>query len=85
MGQTAATRPAWADLPGWDGQPETLPPVFPVLVASWVIGIGKNKTYEMIADGEYPIRVIELGGRFRATRYDLLDYLGASRQAREAS
>lgn len=78
-------RPRWATLPGWDGDPEKLPPTFPVLVASWVAGIGKNKTYELLEAGEYPIRVLRTGNRIRVSRWDLLEYLGASRPAREAS
>lgn len=57
--------------------PEQLPVVFPVWTASQILGIGKNKQYELIADGEYPVRILEIGGRFRVSRYDLLEYLGA--------
>jgi excisionase family DNA binding protein len=60
--------------------PETLPATFSVLVASKVLGIGKNMTYRMIAHGEYPVRVLEIGGRFKVSRIDLLAYLGAGRQ-----
>lgn len=53
----------------------TLPPTFSVLVASKVIGIGRNQTYRMIKDGSYPIPVLENNGRHRASKYDLLRYL----------
>jgi hypothetical protein len=55
--------------------PEDLPPVFSVLVASKVLGIGKNQTYDLIRQERYPIRVLEINGRFRVSKYDLLAYL----------
>ncbi|HSR82679.1 MAG TPA: DNA-binding protein [Streptosporangiaceae bacterium] len=57
--------------------PENLPPVFPVSTASKVLGIGRNQQYALIAAGKYPVRVLEIGGRFRVSRYDLLAYLHA--------
>ena len=57
--------------------PEALPAVFGVLTASRVLGIGKNTTSELIKAGRYPVRVREIGGRFKVTRYDLLAFLGA--------
>lgn len=57
--------------------PEHLPAVFPVQTASRVLGIGKNTTYELIKRGEYPVRVLEICGKLKVTRYDLLRYLGA--------
>ena len=63
--------------PGPAIDPETLPPTFPVLTASKILGIGKNKTYALIEAGEYPVRVLPIGGtRFRVSRVDLLAYLG---------
>jgi len=58
--------------------PETLPAVFPVAVASKVLGIGKNKQYELIKHSKYPVRVLEIGGRFKVSKYDLLEYLHAT-------
>jgi Ribbon-helix-helix protein, copG family len=57
--------------------PEALPAVFPVQTASRVLGIGRNQTYELVKAGRYPVRVLEIGGRFKVSRYDLLAYLGA--------
>jgi|GEM_PF-1942792 len=57
--------------------PESLPPVFSVQIASKVLGIGKNSTYDLIKRGKYPVRVLVIGGRFKVSRYDLLSYLGA--------
>lgn len=56
--------------------PETLPPVFPVLVASSVLGIGKNQTYQLLSKGEYPVRVRRISGHWKVSRWDLLRYLG---------
>jgi excisionase family DNA binding protein len=58
--------------------PQALPPTFPVQTASRVLGIGRNRTYELIKAGDYPVRVIESGGRYRVSRRDLLKYFGAN-------
>ena len=58
--------------------PEALPPTFPVQVASKILGIGRNRTYGLIKDGTYPVRVRESGGRYRVSKYDLLRHLGAT-------
>ena len=58
--------------------PEQLPPTFPVQTASKILGIGRNRTYERIKAGSYPIRVINTDGRFRVSKYDLLAYLKAT-------
>jgi hypothetical protein len=57
--------------------PQALPPTFPVQTASRILGIGRNRTYDLIKSGDYPVRVIESGGRYRVSRWDLLRYLGA--------
>ncbi len=64
--------------------PETLPPTFPVQVASQILGIGKNRTYRLIEAGQYPVRVLPIGGRLRVSRYDLLEYLRPSQPAQQA-
>lgn len=63
-------------------EPEQLPAVFGVQTASRVLGIGKNSTYDLIRRGEYPVRVLDICGKLKVTRYDLLRYLGA--EARRA-
>jgi len=60
---------------------EKLPSVFPVLIASRVLGVGRNQTYQLIKAGEYPVRVLTINGRYRVSRYDLMAYLGAVRGA----
>jgi len=65
--------------------PESLPPVFPVQVASQILGIGRNGTYELIRRGKYPVRVLEVGGRFKVSKYDLLNFLGAGQSGSGAA
>ena len=65
--------------------PEQLPATFPVQVASRVLGIGRNRTYELIKAGTYPVRVRESGGRFRVSKYDLLRHLGATARDTQAA
>jgi hypothetical protein len=66
------TVPSPATLP----DPEKLPPTFPVQVASKIRSIGRNRTYDLIKAGTYPVRVRQDGGRHRVTRVDLLRHLG---------
>lgn len=62
--------------------PQELPPVFGVLTASRILRIGKNRTYQLIKEDRYPIRVLaDPGGRLKVTKYDLLAYLGADQAA----
>lgn len=57
---------------------EDLPDTFPVRVCSQVLGIGRNRTYELIAEGKYPVRILPGHGRnHRVSRADLLAYLHA--------
>jgi hypothetical protein len=58
--------------------PEALPPTFPVQLASRILGIGRNRTYELIKVDAYPVRVRKSGGRYRVSKYDLLRHLGAT-------
>jgi len=53
-----------------------LPPTIPVKDASKILGIGRNRTYDLIKAGLYPIRVLDMAGRFKVSRHDLLIYLG---------
>jgi len=56
--------------------PLSLPPTFGVRTASEIFGVGKNKTYALIRQGKYPIPVIDIDGRYRCSRVDLLRRLG---------
>jgi hypothetical protein len=55
---------------------EALPAVISVIAASKILGIGKNQSYELIKYGRYPVRVLQLNGRYRISKFDLLAYLG---------
>jgi hypothetical protein len=55
---------------------ENLPAVISIITASKILGIGKNQSYELIKQGRYPIRVLQLNGRYRVSRYDLFAFLG---------
>jgi len=56
---------------------EDLPAVLSVITASQILGIGKNRAYSLISRGAYPVRVLNIDGRYKVSRYDLLTYLGA--------
>ena len=50
----------------------------PVLLASKIARISRNRTYRLIKDGTYPIRLLPGHGRnYLVSRADLLDYLHA--------
>lgn len=55
---------------------EALPAVISVIAASRILGIGKNQSYELIKQGRYPVRVLQLNGRYRVSKFDLLAFLG---------
>nr|WP_284985534.1 helix-turn-helix domain-containing protein [Arthrobacter sp. fls2-241-R2A-172] len=46
--------------------------------AARALGIGRATAYDLIKRGEFPIRVLRLGRKFRVSRADLLTYLGES-------
>jgi hypothetical protein len=52
-----------------------------VKIASQVLGISKNTTYDLIKTGKYPVRVRMICGKWKVSRYDLLNYLGAGQAA----
>jgi hypothetical protein len=56
--------------------PYKLEPMIPVLTCSKILRIGKDFTYKMIKNGTYPVPVHEINGRFKVSKYDLLNYLG---------
>lgn len=41
-----------------------------------VLGLGRNKAYELARQGEFPVRVLKIGSRYRVSRADLERYLG---------
>lgn len=44
------------------------------------LGIGRNTAYELARTGEFPVRVLKIGSRYRVSRADLDRYLGIERQ-----
>lgn len=40
------------------------------------LGLGRNNSYELARQGEFPVRVLKIGSRYRVSRADLDRYLG---------
>jgi excisionase family DNA binding protein len=53
-----------------------LPVSFGLAVAAKALGIGRNKAYEMVADGTFPIPAHRYRREFRVHRPDLFRHLG---------
>ncbi|MEU9516615.1 helix-turn-helix domain-containing protein [Micromonospora sp. NPDC048169] len=53
-----------------------LPVTFDIVVAGRACGMGRTTAYELAKRGEFPVRVLKLGNRYRVTRADLLRFLG---------
>jgi hypothetical protein len=51
--------------------------VLSIVAASKILGIGKNQAYAMIKESRYPVRVLNINGRHKVSKFDLLAYLGA--------
>jgi predicted DNA-binding transcriptional regulator AlpA len=58
-----------------------LPEVFGLATAARAVGCGRNQAYQMVKRGAFPVRVREVGGRYRVTKADLLAWLGYAQQA----
>lgn len=63
------------------GELADLPVSFHVVVAGRAFGMGRTRTYQLIRDGKFPVRVLRLGRELRVTRADLLTALGESADA----
>lgn len=59
-------------LPGFGG----LPAVLDVPLAGRLLGIGRTRSYRLAAAGEFPCRVLRVGGTWRVPTADLLEVLG---------
>ena len=53
-----------------------LPVVFGFGTACRALSVGRNQGYALLKQGQFPVRVISISGRFRVTKADLLRYLG---------
>lgn len=56
-----------------------LPVTFDIVIAGRACGMGRTLAYDMAKRGEFPVRVLKLGNRYRVARADLLRYLGEDR------
>ena len=55
---------------------EALPVAFDLPTAAKALGIGRSKAFDLAQRGEFPVRVLRIGNRYRVTRADLLRFLG---------
>lgn len=55
-----------------------LPVSFDLMVAARALGIGRTLAYSLAKRGQFPVRVLRLGNRYRVTRADLLRVLGVA-------
>ncbi|WP_209305298.1 helix-turn-helix domain-containing protein [Blastococcus sp. CT_GayMR20] len=54
-----------------------LPPVIDLYPdAAGVLGIGRTTAYEMARQGEFPVRIIKIGARYKVATADLRALLG---------
>lgn len=54
------------------------PPSVDLLTAAAVLRIGRTKAYELARRGEFPVKVIRIGGSWRVPVAGLLELLGIS-------
>jgi hypothetical protein len=57
------------------------PPSVDLLTAAAVLRIGRTKAYELARRGEFPVKVIRVGGSWRVPVTGLLELLGISPDA----
>jgi len=50
--------------------------VIDLRTAGRALGFGHSKAYELVAAGEFPVRVLRLGKAWRVPTAELLDLLG---------
>lgn len=53
-----------------------LPVSVDIVIAGRALGVGRTLAYDMAKRGEFPVRVLKLGNRYRVARADLLRFLG---------
>lgn len=52
-----------------------LPVTVDLVTAGSVLGISRSTSYEMNRRGEFPVKVLQLGHRYRVLRADLIEFL----------
>jgi len=60
------------------------PPSVDLLTAAAVLRIGRTKAYELTRRGEFPVKVIRIGGSWRVPVAGLLDLLDISPDAADS-
>lgn len=45
------------------------------------LGLGRGTSYELARQGEFPVRVLKIGSRYRISRADLDRYLGITEES----
>ena len=58
------------------GEIAELPITLDVEMAGRLLGIGRTTAYRLVADGQFPCRVLPVGGQWRVPTADLLATLG---------
>lgn len=53
-----------------------LPVSVDLVTAGRALGMGRTVAYELARQGEFPVRVLRLGNKYRVPTADLLDVLG---------
>ncbi|AEM86968.1 hypothetical protein Strvi_7631 [Streptomyces violaceusniger Tu 4113] len=58
-----------------------LPATVNVTTAGRALGIGRDKAYELIRSGQFPVRTLPLGGTIRVPTAELWKILGVNARA----
>ncbi|TFE31043.1 DNA-binding protein [Frankia sp. B2] len=57
-----------------------LPAVISIVTAGEILGIGRTKSYLLAQQGEFPIEVRRVDGRYKVPTVALLAYLGMNKE-----
>ncbi|MBC6769301.1 MULTISPECIES: helix-turn-helix transcriptional regulator [Corynebacterium] len=63
----------------------TQPTVFTVREAARALRIGESTAYAAIRDGDFPVPIIRIGGRYAVPAKPLLDLLGLDKLPADAA
>ncbi|MFC4512292.1 DNA-binding protein [Streptomyces ehimensis] len=58
-----------------------LPPLVNVVTAARALGVGRDKAYRMVKDGQFPARTLSLGSVTKVSTASLWELLGVERPA----
>ncbi len=56
-----------------------LPVAFDLVTAGRAINIGRTTAYDLAKRGDFPVRVVKVGDRYRVTKADLFEYRGVGK------